>query len=118
MKRIWNLAGVFLCLGLYGGPAAAAYVTGNDLARFCQSDKSADVLSCVNYVAGVIDYHLMMQSLGTEPVVDFCLPARLSEEEAAVVVARYLKRSPQDDSFIAASAVLMALQKAYPCARR
>ena len=70
----------------------------------------------MSYVAGVIDYQLMQQSLGTQASVDFCLPEDLSIEKAAVTVMLYLEKNPMQGSFIAAPAVSMALQQAYPCA--
>jgi hypothetical protein len=115
MKHFWILVTVCLCLGLHSRPAAAAYVTGDDLLKDCQSDKAKDVYACMNYVAGVIDYQVVQQSLGTEPSVDFCLPEDLSIEKAAVSVMLYLEKSPQMGSFIAAPTVAMALQQAYPC---
>ena len=113
MKRVSLLVGVFLWL--YGGQASAAYVTGDDLALTCLSKSPEKIFSCLNYVAGVIDYHTMMQSLGTTPAVDFCLPESLPIERAAEAVVYYLKKSPQHDSFIAAPAVMMALQEVFPC---
>lgn len=96
-------------------PAAAAYITGADLHKNCQSSKAAEVLACMNYIAGVIDYHVMMQSLGTAPTTSFCLPATLPIDAAAVTVMKYLQNSPQHGSFIAAPAVVMALHERFPC---
>jgi hypothetical protein len=115
MKHVPVMAVICLCLGLYSHPAAAAYITGNDLLAECRSDDAKDVYGCMNYVAGVIDYQVMQQSLGTEPSVDFCLPESLSIEKAAVTVMLYLEKYPQEGSFIAAPAVTMALGEAYPC---
>lgn len=97
-------------------PAAAAYVTGADLVKECESNQTNQVYACMSYVAGVIDYQIMQQSLGTQPNVDFCLPDDLSIEKAAVTVMLYLEKYPMQGSFIAAPAVTMALQQAYPCA--
>jgi len=107
--------GLCLSVGLYSLPAAAAYVTGDELVKECESNAAKDVYACMNYVAGVIDYQIMQQSLGTQPSVDFCLPEDLSIEKAAVTVMLYLEKYPQQGSFIAAPAVTMALQQAYPC---
>ncbi len=116
MKKVFRiLAGACLGVWLYSPPAAAAYLTGNDLSRICQSEKTTEIFSCMNYIAGIIDYHVMMQSLGTEPVTDFCLPEDLPLEKASVIVMLYLKKSPHLGSFIAAPAVTMALHEAYPC---
>lgn len=98
-------------------PAPAAYLTGNDLLAACQSNDQKDILTCMGYVAGVVDYQVMMQSMGSEPTAaDFCLPPDLSMQKAAVTVLLYLRHTPQNGSFIAAPAVLMALSQAYPCA--
>jgi hypothetical protein len=97
-------------------PAAAGYVSAAELQRACLSDKKAAMSACVHYVAGVIDYHFLMQSLGTTPTIDFCLPANLSIEKAAVKVMQYLRSSPQQDGFIAAASIPLALNHAYPCA--
>ena len=115
MRNFSILAAFFLSGWLYSQPAEAAYVTGNDLLKMCQGEKSKDVQGCMNYIAGVVDYQVMTQSLGTEPSVDFCLPEDLSLEKASVTVMLYLRKSPQLGSFIAAPAVTMALHESYPC---
>lgn len=117
MKYFLILGAICLsaCLSL-STPAAAAYVTGAELVKQCESNKANDVYACMSYVAGVIDYQIMQQSMGTQPNVDFCLPEDLSIEKAAVTVMLYLEKNPMQSSFIAAPAVTMALQQAYPCA--
>lgn len=107
-----------LCLGIgfKSFPAAAAFVTGEELVKECQSSDARNIYACMNYVAGVIDYQLVQQSLGTEPSVDFCLPDDISIQKAAVTVMLYLEKNPMQGTFIAAPAVTMALQQAYPCA--
>jgi hypothetical protein len=115
MKTLTILAGLVLGIWLYSAPAHAAYMTGNDLSHACGSEKTEDIFSCMHYIAGVIDYQVMLQSLGAEPVTDFCLPEDLPLEKAAVAVMLYLKKSPQQASFIAAEAVTMALHEAWPC---
>ena len=115
MKKALYLAVICLCLWLPVRQAHAAYVTGGDLVKSCSSDDTQDLFSCMHYIAGVIDYHVMMQSLGTAPTTDFCLPENLPLEKAAVVVMRYLKKSPQHTDFIAAPAVIMALHEKFPC---
>jgi hypothetical protein len=116
MKKALCLAAACLAVWFYSRPAAAAYVTGDDLAKTCRGGEAAAIFSCLNYIAGVIDYHVMMQSLGTTPTIDFCLPDGLPLEKAAVAVVIYLKKAPQHDSFIAAPTVAMALHQKYPCA--
>jgi len=70
---------------------------------------------CLGYIAGIIDYHNLMRSLGTSPTVNFCIPNQVTLGAAAARVAQYLVQQPQHDSFIAAPAVTLALYQAYPC---
>ncbi len=96
-------------------PAAAMYVSGADLVTNCLSDKKHDVYACVHYVAGVIDYHTVMQSVGTAPSLPFCIPPTVSVTEAAFTVLTFLRAQPMHQGFVAAMAVPIALNKAYPC---
>jgi hypothetical protein len=116
--RLW-LAVALVCAGLFCAPrgAGAMYVSGNDLVNNCMSERKQDIYACVHYVAGVIDYHTVMQSLGTAPTLPFCIPAGVSITEAAFVVLTYLRNQPQHEGFIAAMAVPMALNKKFPCKR-
>lgn len=110
-----NVIFFVLALFLFQKDAKAQFLTGADLLAHCQSDEGKRVYSCMNYVAGVIDYHVVMQSLGTAPTTSFCLPAKVGIEEATVVVMAYLKKSPHHLAFIAAPAVTMALAENWPC---
>lgn len=112
-----KLACAAFALFLFPRDAQAQFLTGADLLAHCQSDEGKRVYSCMNYVAGVIDYHVVMQSLGTAPTISFCLPAKVGIEEATVVVMAYLKKSPHHLAFIAAPAVTMALAETWPCAK-
>lgn len=97
-------------------PARAMYMSSADLSARCQSDRSEDIHACTSYVAGVIDYHLLLQSLGTNPTMPFCMPESINMQQAAVIVMAYLKTAPQHDAFVAASAIPLAINKAFPCA--
>lgn len=106
----------FLMLGAAAPrPAAAMYMTSADLARTCLSERSQDIYACTNYIAGVVDYHILMQSFGTAPTIDFCMPEYISMQQAAVIVMAYMRTAPQNDDFIAATVVPLALHKAFPC---
>lgn len=99
-----------------GRMAHAQYMTAADLSQSCAADSGANAINrCLGYIAGVIDYHIVMQSLGTNPSTDFCLPKGLLVEEAAINVLAYLKRKPDQLGFIAAPAVALALNAVYPC---
>lgn len=109
------LFSALLCLACTQ-PAQAAYMSGSELLGHCRGEKPAHVFSCMNYIAGVIDYHVMLQSLGVAPPATFCLPENLPLDEAAVKVMLYLQKTPQNGAFIAAPAVALALGEAWPCA--
>lgn len=117
--RGWKLwaAALLVCTAAFGQPkpVAAMYVAGGDLVRNCLSERKQDVYACVHYVAGVIDYHTVMQAIGTAPTLPFCIPANVGITEAAFVVLTYLRANPQHDGFVAAMAVPLALNKVYPC---
>ena len=99
-------------------PVTAAYMTGDELSARCLSDEAKDVSACFGYVAGVIDYHLLLQSLGTSPSVEFCLPEGLSVQDAALTVIQNMKRAPLNHPFIASPAVAMALNESFPCQKQ
>lgn len=116
MKRHFPVI-LFLGVLACARPAGAAYVTAGDLLTLCRSPDEKDRFGCMAHIAGIVDYHVMMQSLGTEPAsADFCLPDDLPLDKVAAAVTDELAASPQSGSFIAAPAVLLALSKAYPCA--
>ena len=109
------LAVLVLLLVFRSSPAPAQYVSTGELGRLCTSEKNEQMSACINYVAGVIDYHQLMMSFGTAPTIDFCLPENVSKERAAALVLDYLRTEPQHDAFTAASTIPLALNKVYPC---
>lgn len=109
------LAVLVLLLALWSSPAPAQYVSTSELGQLCVSEKKEHMSACINYVAGVIDYHQLMMSFGTAPTIDFCLPESVTKEKAAALVLDYLRTQPQHDAFTAASTIPLALNKVYPC---
>jgi len=114
MKKAIAVFAMVICLAL-PRPAWAQYLSTSELARLCIGDKNEQMSACINYIAGVIDYHTLMMSFGTAPTIDFCIPESISKEKAAVVVMAYLKTSAQHDAFTAAATIPLALNKAFPC---
>lgn len=97
------------------GDAMAANMTAGALVNLCQSDDRADKRSCHGYIAGIIDYHRLIKSLGTAPGVDFCIPESVSFNQITKQVVNYINRHNQHKAFIASPAVTLALFKRYPC---
>ena len=72
-------------------------------------------VTCQSYIAGVLDYHNMLQSMGTSPNVDLCVPAGMKLKDLQEIVWHYLDKNTQNDAFVAAPSVTLALHKIFPC---
>lgn len=110
---------ILMILWILAAPVARAqFMTHADLSQSCAVGSAPEQINrCLGYIAGVIDYHVVMQSLGTNPSTDFCLPKGLLLEQAAIEVLTYLSQKPEQGGFIAAPAVALALNRVYPCAK-
>ncbi len=118
------LAALFLLL--LPAPADAKGTSGFFSARYllelCRSDaKGRETVkgghtACQAYIAGVVDYHKLMQTLGTAPTIDFCVPNTEPMPRLQLIVWKYLAENGQHSDFVAAPAVTLALYEYYPCA--
>ncbi len=73
-------------------------------------------IACQGYIAGVIDYHNLISSLGTAPSIDFCVPREADLANVHIRVYKYLRENRHEQGpFNAAPGVALALYKAYPC---
>ena len=113
---------VFLLLLLMVAPVQAARFSGDYLLQVCGVDEEGNErvegghIACQAYIAGVMDYHNLIQSLGTSPSVDFCVPEGVTMKEIHNRVANYINDHHHEQGpFIAAPGVALALFKAYPC---
>lgn len=101
--------------------AQAALFSGAYLLELCRSDaKGQEAVkgghtACQAYIAGIIDYHMLLRSLGTSPSVDFCVPPGVAMGDLQEIVWKYLQQNAVNDGFIAAPAVAIALYEAFPC---
>lgn len=95
-----------------------AYMTGRNLSLLCVSETSEDRFSCQSYIAGVIDYHRLIKSLGTAPSVDFCIPDTVKMAQIKNIVTLYIRQHTEHQDFIAAPGVAMAMFNAFPCKKR
>jgi len=71
--------------------------------------------ACQAYIAGVVDYHKLLRSLGTSPSIDFCVPDGVAMNDLQGTIVNYLSQNASSDPFIAAPAVALALYETYPC---
>jgi hypothetical protein len=90
---------------------------GRALQLLCTSSKTDDLFSCQSYIAGIIDYHNLLKSLGAAPSVDFCVPQAVTMSQLKQVVTIYIAAHTEHQDFIASPGVVMALYNAYPCGR-
>ncbi|MCB9989479.1 MAG: hypothetical protein H6868_09155 [Rhodospirillales bacterium] len=101
--------------------AYAARFSGAYLLHICEKDdKGKETVkgghtACQAYIAGVIDYHNVLRSMKMAPQVDICVPKDVSSNVLHDIVLTYLRNHPENDSFVAAPAVTMALYGKYPC---
>lgn len=107
-----------LCVPVH---AKAAIFSGAYLLELCKRDNKGEETvegahtACQAYIAGVIDYHKLLRSLGTSPSVDFCVPDDVKMNDVQDVVWTYLNQNSENDGFIAAPAVALALFEVFPC---
>lgn len=97
---------------------SGALMTGQALLTLCSSTQNADQFACQSYIAGVIDYHRLVRSLGTAPSVDFCIPPNTKMAAMRDRVVAYLNQHTEHHDFIAAPGVSLGLYKAFPCPKR
>lgn len=114
--------GILLAALLLPGSVSAARFSGEYLLHVCASDKNGKELvpgghiACQAYIAGVLDYHNLIHSLGTAPTVDFCVPEEVDMYELQTRVESYVFKNKEEHmGFIAAPGVALALYSYYPC---
>jgi hypothetical protein len=110
-----------LCFAIVPQVSAANF-SGDYLLQVCSSDKQGRELSpgshiaCQAYIAGILDYHSVLKTLGTAPSIDFCVPDGVGLNEVQKKVTAYLSRNKHEQGpFIASPGVSLALFQAYPC---
>jgi hypothetical protein len=98
-----------------------ALISGAYLLELCKRDQNGKETvagghsACQAYIAGLIDYHNLLRSLGTSPNIDLCVPPTAKLNDLQDIVWKYLDRNAYHDSFIAAPAVSLALFQVFPC---
>lgn len=121
-------AGMLLCVLVFAEPVRAqstsgtsGFFSGGYLMQLCASDNKGKELvkgghtACQSYISGIIDYHMLMKSLGTAPTIDFCVPNTVPMRRLQNIVYVYLVKNGQHSEFVAAPAVTLALYEYYPC---
>lgn len=123
IEKAFFYAGLIAVLVFSASPSYAARFSGAYLLQLCDMDKNGKELvkgghtACQAYISGVIDYHLMLQSMKMAPKLDICIPDKVESSRLHAIVLKYLKKNVEHDGFVAAPAVTMALYETYPCKR-
>ena len=126
---LWQRAiGVFfICVAIFIfsiKTAQAEPLNGDGLMQICRPDPSTAAKTkddgridrCRHYISGVMDYHSLLNSLGTIPVgANFCVPFNTSELDIQKAVYAFLKEHPRYADRPAVPAVAVALSRAFPC---
>lgn len=101
---------------------SAARFSGEYLLQMCATDEQGKELvpggfvACQAYIAGIIDYHNLIRSLGTAPSVDFCVPEDMGLTAVQKRVSSYIFKNMEEHAkFIAAPGVALALYESFPC---
>lgn len=121
--RLAILLVVALCLFPVSVKAqeTGALISGRYLLNICERDAdgkekiTGGSTACQAYIAGLIDYHNLLRSLGTAPSVDLCVPNTVKLNDLQDIVWVYLRDNAHHDAFIAAPAVSLALFEVFPC---
>lgn len=112
------LALLGLCLAK---PAAA--LTGDELLMLCSSATgSSDQKQCERYIDGVVSgietlttgMRILHPGDSSYPQL-LCIPRFTGTKDLITVSVSYLKQHAESRHYDAASEILLALQKAYPC---
>lgn len=128
LKNVPALAGMFLCALCVAMPAkaqqTAGFFSGAYLRELCASDAKGKELvknghtACQSYISGIVDYHMLLKSLGSQPIIDICVPNTVPMKKLQNIVWLFLEQNKQHSEFIAAPAVTLALYDHYPCPKK
>ncbi len=100
------------------------FVSSAYLHKICaRNDEGGEVVkgghtACQAYIAGVIDYHNLLKSLGTEPSIKICITNSAKPSDLQDIVWKYIDRNAQHDAFAGAPTITLALAQVFPCKKR
>lgn len=97
-------------------PAKIGFLTAGELDRRCESTSATDSSYCFAYIAAVHDsvrsYELWLN------IQEFCEPPGTAQAELRATFVDYMRSHPGDGAGQAASVVVVALKRRFPCAPR
>ncbi|AHF83712.1 hypothetical protein RLEG3_18635 [Rhizobium leguminosarum bv. trifolii WSM1689] len=107
-----------ILLALGASPAAAYFLTGNDLYQGCDTNNLiADKARTMNYVLAVYDYDDFLRSalLTSDKMKAICLGENATAGQLTDVVCKYLRENPETRDRNAGFLVRLALAKTWSC---
>ncbi len=121
LRRLRLLAMTILLIAPSVPALANTQFSGAYLLHVCEMDSTGKELvkgghtACQSYISGVVDYHRILQSMKLAPKIDICVPTRTPISDVHRAVLSYMRQHKENDAFIAAPAVTLALYRMYPC---
>lgn len=107
-------------LHIFSMPSKSAEISTDYLLSVCEADAEGKEtvagghITCQAYIAGVVDYHSLYYAVAS-PQIGICVPSDVSLSALQKIVVEYIKKNPQHLGFVAAPAVILALNRVYPC---
>lgn len=100
------------------------YISAAYLHKICEKDDNGEEkvvgghTACQAYIAGVVDYHNLLKTLGTAPSINLCITNDAKPSDLQDIVWSYLNKNAQHDAFAAAPAITLALAQVFPCRKK
>jgi Rap1a immunity proteins len=104
-----GLALALLATGAHGAEVRS-FLSGTDLYTVCNG---LNVNTCRTYLMGVLDAESAIDS--TLHIPFLCIPPDVSIEQVRLIVLQELQSRPEELHYGAATLVLPAIRRAYPC---
>jgi hypothetical protein len=105
-------------------PRTPFFESSAKLGDACTSEEISLVLNCVRYVVAVQDTISTMRAMGflQADQVPFCIPEKATAVDITAAVKKYYAENPMERSkgqqVFAPVTVMVALVKAFPCAKK
>ena len=96
------------------GHANAGYFSAGKILSLCVSEKGFETAYCNIYLASISDAQDMFVGWGDMPK-RFCIPERVNLNQLKEIYIKHANGNPQELHLTAASMVINAFLKAFPC---
>ncbi len=93
----------------------ANYYSAGGVLADCESKKAVEQAYCMTYLAGISDAHNALVYWKNLQEPKFCAPKDATQDQLRKVFTQYANENPQSLHLAAASLVMNAFYKAFPC---